>query len=139
MGFTLYVRERASAASASTRYPVLTPALSRHRSALTLSQNLVKVTLLVANAGAVLHPQRFLRKCARSRATRHFRLRASLAPSNSLSRADLSPFFADGMENADGSGGVKSQLSTAFAAMRQLRWPLLIMNLLVVVIELLFG
>jgi hypothetical protein len=43
------------------------------------------------------------------------------------------------METADGSGGVKSQLATAFAAMRNLRWPLLIANAIVVVIELLFG
>ena len=43
------------------------------------------------------------------------------------------------METADGAGGVKSQLATAFAAMRNMRVPLLICNLIVVVIELLFG
>lgn len=49
------------------------------------------------------------------------------------------PRAADGMETADGAGGVKSQLATAFAAMRNMRVPLLICNLIVVVIELLFG
>ena len=96
--------------------------------------NLLKAALLVANAAAVLHPQRFLRKCAPTRP--RGASRATVPPSPVLPRP---PPSADGMETPDGTVGVKSQLATGFAAMRNMRVPLLICNLIVVVIELLFG
>lgn len=82
--------------------------------------NLFKASLLVLNALAVLHEGRFLR---------HHRL-DSAAASGSVDLA---------VPGAGEPGAARMQIAGLLRFARGLRWPLVIVNVLVILIELLFG
>jgi hypothetical protein len=81
--------------------------------------NLFKAGLLVTNALAVLHPKRFLRA---------YRLdTVATAPGGPLAAPD------------DAVSPVRAQVAGALAMARALHWPLIFVNALIVVLELIFG
>ena len=81
--------------------------------------NLFKAALLVVNAMAVLHPQRFLKA---------YGLHGGGA------QGALGP-----LGGAEDASAVKAQVGGLLTATRYLRWPLIFVNVLIVVVELIFG
>lgn len=82
--------------------------------------NLFKAALLVLNSLAVLHEGRFLK---------HYRLDSAAASG----AVDL------GVPGAEEPGAARMQVAGLLRVARGMRWPLVIVNSLVILIELLFG
>ena len=82
--------------------------------------NLFKAALLVANALAVLHEGRFLK---------HHRLDSAAANG----AVEL------GVPGVEEPGAARRQVAGLLRVARGMRWPLVIVNTLVILIELLFG